>query len=436
MNLDQLKDLFVAGGCTRLFAKVLAENDNSKNQVYFAGDVGALNVFPSRQIFAENTKRGPSFKSLLDFSWLLPNGQTAAVPGAQLILYAQYPEVRFSGFLKGCKQAPSDLMAARIDKRVLFLGVTNDRRVLGFVVGPDSEVAKEVRATNLQPTKGVFIEWGLPNVPAAADARLRLLAELRIHHLGWIDSKQLDSTGRVKPCKAPQCGGFTLEAELGISKNSSSKPDYLGWEVKQFAVRNFERFELSSPITMMTPEPTAGYYKERSVPDFVRRFGYVDKTGRQNRMNFGGRHFVDLRCESTGLTLRLQGFDSESGKITDACGQLVLVSVSGEVAAAWSFEKVLEHWAAKHTKAVYVPSKLLSEPKIQYSYGHTVRLAEGTDSLFFLKALATGHIFYDPGIKLEQTAVGREKFKARSQFRVASKNINALYRNVESLDLR
>jgi hypothetical protein len=34
----------------------------------------------------------------------------------------------------------------------------------------------------------------------------------RINQLGWIDSKQLDSDGALKPCLAPQCGGFTLEA--------------------------------------------------------------------------------------------------------------------------------------------------------------------------------------------------------------------------------
>ena len=32
------------------------------------------------------------------------------------------------------------------------------------------------------------------------------------------------------------CGGFTLEAELRIAKNSSGEPDFFGWEVKQFGV--------------------------------------------------------------------------------------------------------------------------------------------------------------------------------------------------------
>jgi hypothetical protein len=45
-------------------------------------------------------------------------------------------------------------------------------------------------------------------------------------------SKQLDTDCQFNPCTAPQCGGFTLEAELGIPKNSEAEPDFLGWEVK------------------------------------------------------------------------------------------------------------------------------------------------------------------------------------------------------------
>src|SRR5438045_1682821 len=113
MTLLHLKTLFAAVGCTKLYAKSLAENDNSKNQVYFAGAVETLQVFPSEQIYAENTKKGPSFKARLNFGWLLDTGDVAPAPSAQLILYSQYPEVRFSGFLEGCKAGPGILMADR-----------------------------------------------------------------------------------------------------------------------------------------------------------------------------------------------------------------------------------------------------------------------------------------------------------------------------------
>jgi hypothetical protein len=303
-------------------------------------------------------------------------------------------------------------------------------------VGAKTGIAGEYRALRLEPTDGVFTELALPSIPSGADSRGRLLEELsRIHHKGWIDSKQLDSHRRLKPCNAPQCGGFTLEAELGIPKNSDAEPDFLGWEVKQYGVEDFDRIESAKAITLMTPEPTGGYYREHNAEAFVRKFGYADKMGRADRMNFGGRHFVGRRCPPTGLTMRLNGYDTRTGKITDANGAIGLVNDSGEVAAEWAFGKILEHWSHKHTKAVYVPSQCRIEPQRQYSYGNKVRLAQNTDSLRLLAAFANGEVYYDPGIKLENVSVGTPKSKKRSQFRVASRNISALYESVETVEV-
>lgn len=257
----------------------------------------------------------------------------------------------------------------------------------------------------------------------------------RVHAVGWIDSKQLDSDGQLKPCTAPHCGGFTLEAELGIPKNSDAEPDFLGWEVKQYAVEDFERIESAKPITMMTPEPDGGFYKDADVEAFIRKFGYADKNGKPDRLNFGGRHVVGQRCPPTGLTMQLAGYDATKGRITDANGQIALVSDTGEVAASWSFQKILEHWSHKHAKAVYVPSQRRREPKWQYAYGHKVRLARRTDSLRLLRAFASGAVYYDPGIKLENASTAQAKSKKRSQFRVASKNIASLYEAVETVEV-
>jgi hypothetical protein len=224
-----------------------------------------------------------------------------------------------------------------------------------------------------------------------------------------------------------------LEAVLGIAKNTSGEPDFLGWEVKQFAVEDFDRVESAKPITMMTPEPDGGFYKDADVESFIRKFGYADKNDKPDRLNFGGRHVVDVPCTLTKLTLRLVGYEATTAKITDANGQIALVSETDEVAASWSFKKILEHWSHKHSKAVYVPSKRKTEPKWQYAYGDKVRSAQGTDSLRLLRAFAAGAMNYDPGIKLENASTDRPKSKKRSQFRVASKNISALYNTVETL---
>jgi hypothetical protein len=434
VTLADLQALFADAGCDRLYAKPLAENDNSKNQVYFGPGFEALNLFPNQGIVADSSPKNSIFKSKLNFRWLLQNGAVTQAPNAQLILYPQYPEVRFSGFLRGCSSAPSALMKGRISGRVLFLGVTSQGEVVGFVVGPRSQIAAEFRARFLQPTIGVFVELPLPRILDAEAARRKLMRELRrINQQGWIDSKQLSSDGTLLPCNAPQCGGFTLEAELGIAKNSNSEPDFYGWEVKQHNVARFDRVDAGT-ITLMTPEPNGGYYKAEGPAAFVRRFGYADKSGRPDRLNFGGVHRVGVRHPSTHLTMTLSGYDGKRERIVDANGSVDLVSDRGIVAASWRFTGLLDHWTRKHAKAVYVPSQVRQEPYRQYHYGDQVRLAIGTDFLRFLRAMSAGVIYYDPGIKLEHASTA-PKVKRRSQFRVASRNIASLYETVELVPL-
>jgi hypothetical protein len=49
--------------------------------------------------------------------------------------------------------------------------------------------------------------------------------------------------------------------------------------------------------------------------------------------------------------------------------------------------------------------------------------------------LASGAVYYDPGIKLEHASTAKPAAKKRSQFRVASKNITALYQTVEMVEV-
>lgn len=437
MNLQRLKDLFVGAGATKLFVKPLAPNDNNKNQPYFGPDFEALNLFPTTQIASNDSK---NIKAKLDFLWVLSSGEFLPAKSAQLILYPQYPEVRFSGFLEGCKSSSGEwelmktLMKERSSGRMLFLGVTDSGQTLAHVVAGDSPISREIDLQN-HPDTGVFYKITLPQITGDVDSKTLLLAELkRIHNLGWIDSKQLDSSGRIDACNAPQCGGLTLEAELKIPKNSSSMPDFLGWEVKQHSVTNFENPSSGGAITMMTPEPTGGFYRDRGVEEFVRTFGYEDKNGVPDRLNFGGRFTVGNRHPLTGLTLRLDGYDSSSGKITDTNGAIVLINDEGVVAASWKFTDMISHWSRKHAQAVYVPSKRrIDNSQLQYSYGGLVRLAEQTDALRLFAAIASGVLFYDPAIKVENASSLNPINKRRSQWRVASKQIGGLYKTVETV---
>lgn len=222
MNLKKLKSLFVNNGCDEIYVKKLAPNDNSKNQVYFGGSFEILNVLPISNVTtiqAGDWKR-ERFKALLNFSWMTEEGQFAPAPNAQLILYPKYPEVRFSGFLLGAKDAPSELMTQRLADRLLFMSVSNKGTVLGFVAHPDSEISKEFNQEKDIIEHGVFSVIVLPQTENNRSILLQELA--RIHNQGWIISKRLDSDRNVLPCHSSNCGGYTLEAELGVTPNGYS----------------------------------------------------------------------------------------------------------------------------------------------------------------------------------------------------------------------
>ena len=433
MNLKQLKSLFTDNGCSKIYVKKLSPNDNSKNQVYFGGSFEILNILPISEIKNEaagdwNKER---FKASIKFSWINDDGNLYPAPYSQLILYPKYPEVRFSGFLLRCQKPPSELMTQRLADRLLFFAVAKNGTVLGYVTSPDSVLAQEFEKETSISEHGVF---KVIDLPVIENNRVKLISEmLRIHQLGWIKSKRLDRHGNILPCKSTNCGGYTLEAELGVTPNGYSEPDFLGWEIKQFGVSNFSRIN-SARITLFTPEPTDGVYKTEGAETFIRRYGYPDKNGIEDRLNFGGIHKSGIRHKSTNLELQLIGFDAESGRIRNTDGRIALVDIQNNEAASWSFSSLLLHWNRKHNKACYVPS--LSETKNvrQYKFGNNIILGTGTDFQRFLGQMACGNIYYDPGIKME-SASNEPTIKKRSQFRINSKYLENLYNVNEVIDV-
>lgn len=322
-------------------------------------------------------------------------------------------------------------MTQRLDGRLLFFSVSQNGTILGYVTAPNSEIANEFNQIEFDSVHGVF---SVIDLPKAKNNRAILLGELkRIHELGWITSKRLDSKGEILPCRAPNCGGYTLEAELGVTPNGYAEPDFMGWEVKQFGVANFNRTK-SKAITLMTPEPTDGLYKTEGAEFFVRNYGYKDKLGRPDRLNFGGVHKIGERHHLTNLELRLIGFDVESGKIRNANGRISLIDINENETASWSFASLLKHWNRKHNQACYVPS--LSEKNIErkYKYGNEIILGTGTDFQLFLAQMAIGNIYYDPGIKLENIST-KPKIKKRSQFRIKSGFLPNLYKQNEIINV-
>ncbi|RDC60143.1 hypothetical protein HME9302_01342 [Alteripontixanthobacter maritimus] len=422
-------------GAARIYAKELAPNDNSKNQVYLGGDFSALNVLPHGDIYTDETDLAGSVrdraKAEIEFYWIDHDGKHLA-PNAGLILYPKYPEVRMSGFLLGCNAAPSPIMRVRETGRVLILGVTPSGKILGYAAGKGDVVAEQVLSGDW-PTIGIFLELPLW-LDSTQSSRAILLSELRrIWEMHWIASQKLGGDGFKKPYSARNGGGYTLEAELGVAPNSYAEPDFRGWEIKQYSVRDFEKFAPKSPVTLMTPEPNGGIYRTEGVQEFIRRFGYPDRSGKPDRMNFGGRY--DCRRGAhplTGLRMSLNGYDQSSGTISDLDGGLELVDAQEQVAASWTFKGLMKHWNRKHAQAAYVPS-LFQTPPPQYRYGPLISLCEQTDFLLFLKAFASGRVYYDPAVKIEAASTASPKIKRRSQFRVAHMELPALYKLYERI---
>lgn len=421
-------------GVTRLYAKLLAPNDNSKNQIYLGGDFSALNVIPhgpveiDTRVLAGSKHDRP--KARLNFYWVDHSGRYVA-PNAQLVLYPDYPEVRLSGLLKQCVSPPSDVIAVRDEGRVLVFGITTEGDIMAFAAGAGTPVARQVRG-GLWPCTGVFLVLPITTEASQANAKELLLSELRrIHYLNWIPSQKLNRDGQKMPYVARNGGGYTLEAELGVTPNGFSEPDFMGWEVKQFGVNNFIGNLPKSPVTLMTPEPSGGVYSEKGVAEFLRRFGYADKAGKKDRINFGGVYAQGKPLHpETGLKLQVDGFNNANATITDLGGKISLCTEEGEIAAAWPFVGLLSHWNRKHAKAAYVPSiSDVSPPR--YAYGNRVKICEGTDFILFLKAVADGVVFYDPAIKAENVSSAEPKTKKRSQFRIQHRELGKLYHQSE-----
>ena len=423
-------------GATRFYAKELAPNDNGKNQIYLGPSFEVLQLLPFGEVHPSPKAPTTVLHAMVRFAWVDETGATEPAPDTKLVLYPQYPEIRLSGFVKGCARAPSSWLDPKQDGRskgrTLLLGVKTSGEIIAHLATPESQLSNSYEAT-----KGAFDKVGvltdisallISKKPADEDAQLvdRLA---QVYRKGWIDAKRLVSGGKIVPCNGTNCGGFTLEAELGVEENGDAEPDFLGWEIKQHATPNYLKHG-SGPITLFTPEPDGGEYVQ-GVAEFVEKYGR--HTTRENISYFQGIHYAGTAHDSTNMRLEIIGFDSEAGKIAKADGRLALVSPEGVEAASWSFGKILQHWCRKHNKAAYVPAQVDSSTEpAKYRYGKDVKLCRSTDATLLLKAVAEGHVYYDPGIKLDRATL---KTHRRSQFRIKFKQVTRLYRQIEDRDV-
>ncbi len=433
-TVKNLLQRFKQLGAVRVFCKTLAENDNSKQQIYFGGSFDVLHMFPFHDIAIDGTGKNGTYKAKLNLYWV-DETKTEQAYGAQLILYPQYPEVRFSGFLKGCKMAPSELLRPvpkeqrrfnnGADGRVMFFGVTADDNILVYLAQTGSELALDFSKRQLNGEffkESVFYKLELQS----EDSKTLLLKELRLLiQSGWRPSVSLGSDLIIRPYQAQNGGGYTLEAFMGIVRNGRSEPDYLGWELKAFS---------TSRVTLMTPEPDAGDYHKQGAKLFVEQYGSPSLKD-ATTMYFTGTHRANARNDKTGLTLTVKGFEAHTQKITDVNGSVSLVNDSGQETALWSFANLLLKWNKKHAQAAYIPCQSLLSKENQYRYSNPVLLGEGTDFSRFISAIVNGSVILDPASKVENAFTPQSKIKARSQFRMTIKQLPSLYKSFESVTL-
>lgn len=444
LELDAAVAMLVANGATEIFYKELPPNANSKNQVYIAPDLSDLSRIPSGSVVAHSSyskRTGEDelvFHAPLEMYWITSTGTVSRAPEAKLVFYPQYPEVRMSGLLKGARYAPSTFFdkekLGTVPDRVLLLGITIRQTIVAIVVPPESPAARQIKAEQPHEAYGALRVLPFESSSSDADDYLTLISALaEIHHSGWNDSIRLDGRGVVVPCRATNCNGNTLEALLGIRSNGIALPDFHGWEIKARGVTNSEK-PGRSVVTLFTPEPDGGTYLSDGFETFMNDYGHEGSTN-THRKNFGGIYRIGAAIKSNKkLRLDLLGYDHQGQKYSPD-GAVVMVDRAGNIAMSWSFSKLLNHWKSKHAKAAFVPSQILRTDKPKYKFGSRVLLGTGAEFSRLLTSLASGKVYYDPGIKLEQPADGKSVSKKRSQFRVRSADLNGLYEHFAEVDV-
>ena len=157
-DIQQVHDLLTRAGAESIWVKRLVPNNNSKQQIFLGNDPSDLAFLPLGTPWytdpkSQKKKAGPLLIRIpVPWRWVTPDGEFDA-PNANMCFYPQYPEVRFSGFLKGCKEGPSELLSetkrGHEEGRCLFFGTVKDTgegmgHVVALVVGAPSPAAQYV----------------------------------------------------------------------------------------------------------------------------------------------------------------------------------------------------------------------------------------------------------------------------------------------------
>jgi len=426
-NIEELRKLLIREGVRTAYVKKLSpKQDNDKNQIYFGSQLpGLINLFPAKLSFREGgtstakrkSKAGqPIIEALLDFAWLDKHGNRHAAPDTKIIDYFQYPEVRMSGFLKGCPAPPDALRRqnlAKYGQRILVMGTARDGKVLGLVLTElEDQLVSDFPDLPFVPSSGVLQVLLIDRGTGQNPAELLRREIATIVKQGWHWSRILKSEG-VEAFSGAQGGGYTLEALLGVAANGDKKPDAHGFEIKSFS---------GSRISLMTPTADYGFAGDHPFRTFMDRYG---KPGQKadGSIRFVGIHRNGEVCAATGLGMRLAGYDAAIDSF-DASGRIgveLFDPATGEIAAGWSLEKLANCWNAKHANALYIDARRRTgtDGQFEYAYGPGWVTGTGTDVFRLLRGIASGLVFFDPA----HTIYADGKAKVRPQWHINARQL-------------
>jgi hypothetical protein len=456
-SISEISNLFQSYVCERVLIKKLGRNNNDKQQIYFHHDASLLNAvfdmtFSTREKSQSNKRKGSiKGKKILsavfnDFQWLGTDNSLHRVSACKGVLYAQYPEVRLSGFKAVTGLMPKTMSIDYVKEnsdvdRYLAIGATGNGKAIGvMIVDPLHDFKTEFLALPFFSNSKIC---RLLNIEQSSGSQ-KLLALLK-QNIGGRNVKgcRLDAKGNTLPFTGTQVHGYTLEHELGIRTNASKDGDIFGIELKCFT---------SKKLTLFTPEPDGGLYSE-SFSDFMQKYGYE----KDAVYRLTGLHRAGSVSEKSGLSLRVlcTPKGSESDNLEDYNPEkplshqlenlsVVLADDSGNNAASWSVERLLNNWGVKHNESVYVPAKVTdNDVQEEYNAGFTRRVFFGTQVLWckrtslerMISSIANGIIFLDPAPKYDPD--NPKNNKRRSQWRINNiyRDSNHLYEEVRDVDI-
>jgi len=426
-NVDEAFQALRENGCSFVLVKSLSgSQDNEKNQVYLGGSSVVFQRIPGTNLETSHSKsikpktENPNVLKIsqsVDFHWVDPYG-TYKAPNTKLIYYPQYPEMRLSGFIKGTQKSPMALrrnFQKRFGERYLLLGITKES-VLGVVVTRRETSGCEVLESLPRWTSSKIFRIRKFSVGKNSIDGASLIKEIKkIAGTGPHKSVTLDRVDELpRDFRGWQGGGYTLEALLGIPRNSISAPDKNGFEIKTFN---------KSSITLITTEPDFGIRQTDGLRVFLKRFGWNGAKD-DGSLRFNGRHYLDGKSAARSkLKLVIRHWDTVNNQPTGTGTPVIcLVNSRNEIAAGWSLDRLTESWMKKHAGAVYVETKPIQcstdkHPRA-YDFNGRIYKCEGTSTLQLVRALLDGIIFLDSGDRELANGEG----KKRTQWRLAGNN--------------